>query len=606
MRENHRLSIKITGESGQGINSVGGVVAKALKKAGYNIFGYREYPSLIKGGYACYQIDFSDLSLTSSSRSCDVMVSLSRLSLHEYLPTLHPRGQVIHAVPHFLPTADEVAMLGAQGSALEYVPAAQLAQEIGGKAVMANTILTGVLWQILGLPLEPLKEVIRLEFAKKPEVIEGNIACLQAGYHHQLEQVKPINLTFQVSDEVKNDLLLTGNHALALGAIAAGVRAFYAYPMTPSSSILTYLADVYHQTGMLVKQVEDEISVAQMALGSMFVGTRALVATSGGGYDLMTETVSLAGMTETPFVCILAQRPGPATGLPTWTSASDLNLAVYSAHGEFPRCVLAASDPATGFRLIQEAFNLAEKYQIPVIVLTEKQIAESHFQLSQLPEAIPIQRGLVEDAQLSQLEPSDRFQITESGISPRWLPGQADATYVANSDEHLEDGSLTERALPSKAMYDKRLRKQEALLVELPEPELFGPESSVTLFVGWGSVKNPILDVLPAWNERYPDQQIAYLHYEYIFPVKTARFNSLVSSMATSLATSLATPQQRVVLVEQNATGQLGGLLTQHTGYQFTEKLLKYDGRPFFTEDIWNYLEKFREEMVQLGNNMYV
>jgi len=578
-----RFTIKVGGESGQGVNSVGEIIARSLKQSCFFTFGYREYPSLIKGGFASHQTDVSGSPLSAPSRECNILLCLSRVSFHEYLPTVRKGGIVLHNIARLDITQTEQELITEHQLTVTYVPAVEEALKAGGSRVMANSVLIGVLLQVLSLPTELVERVLEHEFAKKPQVIEPNKACLRAGFTWQLpEGVLPIALTSycKIESSRGDDLLLSGNHALALGAVSAGVRAFYAYPMTPSSSILTFLADWYHQTGMLVKQVEDEISVAQMAIGSMFAGTRALVGTSGGGFDLMTESLSLAAMTETPFVCILAQRPGPATGLPTWTSSADLNLAVYAGHGEFTRLVVSASDAADCYTLIQHAFNYAEEFQIPVIVMTDKEIAESLFQLDQLPAAVPIERHLVAEGDLTKLESEDRFKITESGVSQRWLPGQVDATFVSNSDEHLEDGSLTEDAQPSKAMYDKRLRKEQALLEKLPEPELFGPTAAAVLFVGWGSVKNSVLDVLPHWNAAHPEHAIRYLHYTYVFPLKPEVFLEAVQQT------------ERVVLIEQNALGQLGGLLTQHTGYLFTEKLLKYDGRPFFVEEIWEYLEE--------------
>ncbi len=579
----HRYTIKVGGESGQGVNSVGEIIARSLKQSCFFTFGYREYPSLIKGGFASHQTDVSGTPVLAPSRDCSVLLCLSRVSVHEYLPTVRFGGIVLHTIPRMDLSQSELELIAERHLIVVYVPAVEEAIAAGGTRVMSNTFLIGVLWQVLSLPLELATKVMEREFADKPKVIAPNTACLQAGFVWPLPEIlKPVTLTnyCQIEHSRGDDLLLTGNHSLALGAVSAGVRAYYAYPMTPSSSILTFLAGWYHQTGMLVKQVEDEISVAQMALGSMFMGTRALVGTSGGGFDLMTESLSLSAITETPFVCILAQRPGPATGLPTWTSSADLNLAVYAGHGEFTRLVIAASNAADCYTLIQHAFNYAEEFQIPVIVMTDKQIAESLFQLDELPAAIPIERNLVHAGDLQKLEPEDRFKITESGVSLRWLPGEVDATFVGNSDEHLEDGSLTEAAIDSKAMYDKRLRKESSLIEKLPDPELFGPVSASVVFVGWGSVKNTVLDVQIRWNELHPDHAFSYLHYTYLYPLKPEIFLEVVQRV------------ERVILIEQNALGQLGGLITQHTGYLFVEKCLKYDGRPFFVEDVWEYLEK--------------
>ncbi|MBI2594521.1 2-oxoacid:acceptor oxidoreductase family protein, partial [Candidatus Curtissbacteria bacterium] len=356
-----RQVIKITGESGQGINSIGEVVAKALKRSGFYTFGYREYPSLIQGGHAFHQIDFADHPLNASSSEADILLCFSRTSFHVYLPTLKPSGRAIHMLPQLELTETEKQQVQEKKIKIAYLAAGGLAQEIGGKVIMANVVMIGALWKLMGLKLEPLEEVIRSEFAEKPDVIEPNIACLKKGYECKLKNLDTLKIKFSAQPDRKHDALLTGNHLVALGAVAAGVRTYFAYPMTPSSSLLSYIADIYHETGMLVKQIDDEISVAQMAIGAMFMGTRALVATSGGGYDLMTESVSLSGMTETPFVCILGQRPGPSTGLPTWTSASDLNLAVYAGHGEFPRCVIALSDSKSAYTAIQNALSSEKK-----------------------------------------------------------------------------------------------------------------------------------------------------------------------------------------------------------------------------------------------------
>ncbi len=266
--------------------------------------------------------------------------------------------------------------------------------------------------------------------------------------------------------------------------------------------------------------------------------------------------------------------------MPTWTNASDLNLAVYSGHGEFPRCVIAASDSASAYTSIQKGFNLAEKYQIPVVVLTDKLIAESLFQVDDLEKDITIERHLVDEHLLKSLKPVDRFKLSKSGISPRWLPGQSDACYVGNSDEHLEDGTVTEEAIPGLAMNLKRLVKIQTLLGELPEPELIGPKESLATFVGWGSVKNAICDVVNLWNKKFPKKVINYLHYEFVYPVRTDKLKELILE------------KQLLILVESNSFGQLGALLTQNTGYKFEEKLLKFDGRPFFVEDIIDYLTR--------------
>lgn len=577
MNYQHRFVIKVAGESGMGINSVGEILAKSLKNSGMYVFAYREYPSLIKGGYASYQIDISDSKINSSSSECDILLSFSRVSLHKYLKTVRTGGSVIHSVIKVIFTPQEQKIIDERQLTVVYIPAREMAIQIGGNKIMANTVMLGAIWQALNLDLFQLKEMIEKQFTKKPDVIPGNIKCLEAGFIYDITGVNKSKLGLGKTDNFTDDLLITGNHAISLGAVAGGTRVFYAYPMTPSSSILSYLSTITKETGMLVKQIEDEISVANMAVGSMFAGARTLIATAGGGFDLMTETVSLSGITETPFMCVIAQRPGPATGLPTWTSSSDLNIAVYAGHGEYTRLVLAASDIESCFLLTQVGLNLAEKYQIPVLLLTEKQIAESIFQVDKMPDALPVERYILSNEEAQQVKSEDRFGVTDSGISPRWLPGQCDVVYKANSDEHTGDGSLTEEADEAWEMYSKRLKKEETLLAELPEPVVYGDSNPDISFVGWGSVKNTMLDVMNILSE-FTDKKIAYLHYEYLYPVKIEKLKEFGNNA------------KRLVLIENNATGQLGHILTSKSGIPFIERLLKCDGRPFFLEDVINFI----------------
>jgi len=579
MNYQHRFIIKVGGESGMGVNSVGEILAKALKNSGMFVFGYREYPSLIKGGYGCYQLDISDHKINASSRECDVLLSISRESLHHYLKTVRQGGSVIHSVIQLRLTPDEQKIIDERKLTVVYIPAREMAIKIGGNKIMANTVMLGAIWQVLNLDIEGLKSMITEQFAKKPDVIPSNIKCLEAGFAFKFDGVGKSKLSLRKTENFKDDLLLTGNHSIALGAVSGGVRAYYAYPMTPSSSILSYLANISHETGMLVKQIEDEISVANMAVGSMFAGARTLIATAGGGFDLMTETLSLSGMIETPFMCVIAQRPGPATGLPTWTSTSDLNIAVYAGHGEYTRLVLAASDIESCYTLTQIGLNLTEKYQIPVILLTEKQVAESIFQVDKMPDPILVERHMLSNDEAKKMKPEDRFSITESGVSPRWIPGQSEAVYTANSDEHLPDGTLTEEADTAWESYNKRLKKEQTLLQELPEPVIYGDQNPDISFVGWGSVKNTMLDVMACLQE-FTDKKIAYLHYEYMYPLKTQTLKEFAKNA------------KHLVLVENNATGQLGNIISSKTEIPFWEKILKCDGRPFFIEDILSFILK--------------
>ena len=574
-----RMVVKIAGESGTGIESSGVVIMKSLKNLGYYIFADREFPSLIKGGVANYQINFSDTPIYSLSKKHDVCVAVDRQGLYNCLETIKPYGLLINGFESWKKTFPNLEDKAKEKDLfLVQVPTRSLIRNQGASSVMVNTLLIGVLWKILGFPLEVVQANLVNQFRQKPHLVDLNLRCLQIGCDFVDENFPEILESLPKTNTQKPDnrLLVDGNTALSLGAIHCGVRAYYAYPMSPASSILSFLAKTANQTGIVVKQAEDEITAVQMTLGSMHVGTRAFTATSGGGFDLMTETVSLAGMIETPLVVVIAQRPGPATGLPTWTAQGDLNLAIYSSHGEFAKIVLACSDPESAYTTIQQAFNLSEKFQCPVILLTEKTIAESKVTIFKFPEnTISIDRGLINTDEEVNLKPADRYTLTETGVSKRWLPGQSKVIYFANGDEHQEDGSLDETEKVAEMIW-KRVKKLQTIADYLPEPEVFGPESDSDIsFVGWGSSKNAVLDAMNNSNLK-----INYLHFTYLWPLKT---NKLIDYFAQ---------KQNVHLVEGNVTGQLGQLIAQQTGLTFAGKLLKWNGRPFYFEEVLDYAQK--------------
>ncbi len=578
-----RTVIKIAGESGMGLASVGKILSRALKGIGFYVNSDREYPSLIQGGHSNVQIDFATQPLRALSMRADMVVALDRAGLLAYVESVRPGGVLIHGYERHAMIKDLEERAKKAKVTLLYLPIRQIAARLGGREIVGNMVLLGLLWRVLGFDLKLLEAGVTAQFKHKPKLLEIDLKCIRTGYSAEgAGKVPQFKVT--LPKKVPATLLLDGNHAIALGAIRGGTRAYYAYPMSPASSILTHMANHAHATGMVVKQAEDEITAVQMALGSMFAGTRALVATSGGGFDLMTETVSLAGMIECPLVIVIAQRPGPATGLPTWTAQGDLNLAVHSAHGEFARVVLAASDPESCYRLAQTALNLAEVYQVPVLLLTEKVIAETETTVAPFKNNIPLERGLITDAaKLKALTSDDRFKITKSGVSSRWLPGFGGPIYYANSDEHLESGILTEEADAAATMLAKRLRKQETIQKALPEPVIYGPKTGAHVsLVGWGSTKNAVLDAMDAL--RGSGITVNYLHYEYLWPLKTGALQKFVKG------------NKNVALIEGNATGQLGQLIAGATNFRFKKQFLKYNGRPFFVEEVAAFIRKIAKK----------
>jgi 2-oxoglutarate ferredoxin oxidoreductase subunit alpha len=561
----HRLVVKFTGESGQGINTLGEILSKSVKDSGFYNFAYREYPSLIRGGVASYQVDISDKPIQSSQRKCDILTLLNDKAKDTYLTTVKKDGVIIHGTAELELSDSQQQYIKDNNIHLVSLDTTKMAIDAGGIEIMANMVLMGFIWRLLSLNTKPLEEIVIDKFKNKNVDLEAEVNCIRAGYNSELVQnelMKPVE--FKAKGKLDKALSITGNQAIALGAISAGCRAYYAYPMTPATSIFKFLGDTYKETGILVKQAENEITAAQFVLGSMYMGTRAMTATSGGGFDLMSESISCAGISETPMVIVLAQRAGPGTGVPTWTGAGDLMLAVNAGHGEFPRCVISVSNPKDAYTLTQKAFNIAETYQLPVILLTEKQIAESIFSIENLPEPIKIERGLSKGEK--------RYEITESGISPRWIPSSDNPVLLVSSDEHKEDGESTEVSEEIIDMSNKRLRKFETLKNNIPEPEYYGSKNPETLFVGYGSVGNTVRDIL----ENYP--KIGYLHYQYLYPLKYEKILDMYEGGA------------RIVLVENNQTGEFGKLIKQECGFEIKDRLLKYDGRPFFIEDILDFL----------------
>ncbi len=633
----HRITIKIAGQSGQGVNVLGEILTKAFKRAGLYTFGYREYPSLIKGGHASYQIEIASSPIYSASKNINILLVLNKQSTRWYESEfIKERSSVIfHDIQNPRINHIEAAALKKTATDMIYVPASDLSKEVGGNDLTSNIVTLGTIWRVLGLDKKVLFDVIRAKFASKPKIVEIDVACAEKGFDyvnfsmpsfwkrvikpdeiseedkiklHILNTSNKSLLTLKKNFEellkeghnTSHHMIMSGNESVSLGAVNAGVRVYYSYPMTPTSAIMEHLADYAHQTGMVVKQAEDEITAAAMSIGSMHMGTRSLVGTSGGGFDLMTEHVSLSGMLEVPFVCILGQRPGPATGMPTWTTQGDLMLAINAGHGEFPRCVIAVKDAEDTFYKIQEAFNIAEKFQIPVVVLTDKYIAESSFQIDRLDESkIPILRGnlVIAQHELDLLKSSDRYKFGESGISQRWLPGSKAEGYNAQSDEHDEEGNLTEEAITAEKMIEKRLNKMKTLLKDLPEPEILSnrhklnlslgkvadvvsPKKTINL-IGWGSTYCVVKDVMKDYLK--DDITVNYFHLEYIWPLKTERLTKFLKE------------NPETILIENNHTGQLGKLIRMETGIEIKNRILKWDGRPFFLEELIEKINAFNK-----------
>lgn len=597
-----RISLKVTGSQGQGINSVGELCAKGLKRAGYCVFGYREYMSLIKGGHSSYQLDIADHHIQSSEETVDILVCFNHHGMELNALEVKEGGIILHQSADWEFPTDTLSELQKKNISIVYMPTDTFLKELQAPLILGNILISAVVWALFDQDSEVLRTMVREQFEHKGEkLVALNFAAIELAQswakHENIRSMWKQKLP--ASDTKWSDhLLLTGSQAMGLGVVHAGCRFYAGYPMTPSSPLLSYIADIQNETGMAIKQAEDEITAIQMASGAMYMGTRAMTGTSGGGFDLMTETLSLNGMIENPCVVLLAQRPGPATGLPTWTGQGDLMMAIHSGHGEFARCVMSVSDSSDAFSLMNEAFNIAEQYQTPVIVMTDKHIAEGIYTQEAYDsegrsQKAEIRRGtlITESADLKKLKSSDRYDpYAFDGISPRWLPGNEAATYVAQGDEHNGEGTVDESAKNAVQQMEKRMKKLAAMKRDLPEPELYRASElhSFTaseedtkldlLIVGWGSTKSALLDVLPKLEIRESKLKIGYLHYTYLWPMKTERLLTLMKSA------------KKVMLIEGNATAQLGMLIRQETGIDIEDKILKYDGRPFFYNELFSQL----------------
>lgn len=604
----NRFSLKIVGRSGQGVNVLGEMLAKGLKRSGYYVFGYREYPSLIQGGHSTYQIDISNSPVLSSTKKIDLLVVLNKQGTQWHQDELNPNSYIIHDIDNPRINDSEYKSLKSLNTKLIYIPGFQLSKEQGGNELTANMVLLGSIWNLLGLEHKKLIEIVKDTFKDKPKLLEIDLSCANIGFEYKYNLNLPLTRRvlkpLEVSDEQKVELhysnfanlkmikfashyhqtdsyLMSGNESISLGAINSGVRIFYSYPMTPTSSIMTVLSEYAPESGIIVKQAEDEITAAAMAIGSMHMGTRALTATSGGGFDLMTEHLSLSAMIEVPFVVVLGQRPGPATGLPTWTTQGDLMLSIFSGHGEFSRCVIAVKDAQDSFYAIQEAMNIADEYQIPVVVLTDKLVAESIYQVPQLDtNKIQISRGklILDTNKASQLLSSDRYQFTQDGISLRWLPGTKAHDFNANSDEHDQEGNVTEDAEMAYKMIQKRLLKEQTLLSRLPKPELFKNKANGKQnikIVSWGSNFGVVQDAMRELEKE--NICVENLHFKYVWPLKTEELEKFVD--------------ENTIIIETNHNGQFAQLIRMQTGLNFKHKILKWDGRPFFVDDLINQIK---------------
>lgn len=556
-------SIKLGGQAGQGVKVAGLQLAKVASRSGYHIHTYTEYPSLIRGGHNVMQILISEEEVTAPVKKTNLLIALNQDTINKHLEEIPDGGGIIYDGDKRIDTSKVKPEIN-----LFPVPLSKIATDAGGGELLMNTVSLGATVAILGGNLQLLKDLIAESFGHKDEsVVTMNHKAAEAGYTHAAEQFAgKLQHIIAQKENVTPPMIVNGNEAVALGAIAGGVQFAAIYPMSPISNILHVLAAFQEKYGYIYKQPEDEIAAINMAIGAAFAGARAFTTTSGGGFCLMTEAYGLAAISETPLVIVDGMRPGPATGLPTWTAQGDLQFALRAHQGDFPRIVLAAGDGKEAFELTMQAFNLADKYQTPVIVLIDKNICEDDHSYPMFDiTGYQFSRGkfsTVADANFA------RYALSEDGISTRSVPG-AGNFFIGTSYEHTDQGFESEESEIVIQQQKKRMQKMATCAAtEMQAPVLYGPEEAEVTIVSWGSNKGAILQAL----KELP--KVNFMHITWMSPFPTEAVKAILAKA------------KKTVLVEANYTGQLGALIREHTGIEISDKLLKIDGRPVFPEEI--------------------
>jgi len=568
------LAVRVGGQAGDGIASIGESIARSFSRMGLHVFGLNAYQSVIRGGHVWYHARASEGKVHCQGDTADILYALDRQTVDVHASILRPGGTVIFDPEKFplAPTdvSSELHLLP--------VPTLEIARKYTSQSILQNAAGIGATAFLAGIPLDVIHQVLTDSFGRKAgDVVTWNIGASADGYRFA-ETKGPIHPK-AIAKKGPPKLLMTGNQAIALGAAAAGCKFLVQYPMTPATSIMHWLAAHSRALGIVVKQSEDELASINMAIGASFAGVRTMTASSGGGFALMTEGLGMAGMAEVPVVVVDAARAGPSTGLPTKTEQGDLNLLLGAGQGEWPRAVLAPSDPVEAYRLTAVAFDLAERFQTPVLVLTDFHLAEAMegVDREEIDLNIPI-------PSLFTVAPDShryrRYLDTESGVSPRAFPGQPGLNHIALSDEHDEYGgdvSDIRAGIPAaiavrKKMMEKRMRKLKGLAKEAPPPVLEGPADAPLTFVAWGSPVGAVRDAMTILHEKGKATNL--LRFPTLYPLDP------------DVVRSMFARTRKTLLIEGNFSGQFAHLLRAETGIELPQKFLKYDGEPFYPHQI--------------------
>ena len=570
------ISWKIGGKAGDGIITAGLIFSKMFARKGYFVVDCNEYPSLIRGGHSSYTVRIGSGEVFSISKDINILVALDEETVRIHQEEVLYGGYIVCDDDSFDSTGFKK-----ERKDINYVPVpfSRIISELKVPEIGKNSISLGASAALLNYDIEVLKEVITYIFSEKsPETVELNVKLSELGYKYVREKLKLSAYELEIVKPA-NKILVTGNDAVFLGAVRAGCKFYAAYPVTPSSSILHSFASVENDFNIITKQAEDDIAVINMVLGASYAGVRAMAATSGGGFSLMNEGIGSAAMTETPIVIVLCQRPAPATGMPTWTEQGDLLFACHASHGEFPRVIMAPGDPEECFYLTGRAFDLADRYQIPVVIMLDKYLSENHFSYNKFDfKNITVNRGKLITSSSDINKEYNRYADTDNGISPRTIPGVRGGVYIANSDEHNQYGYSDENSRNRKIMVDKRFKKMKKLIEEIPSPRIYGlPDAEITIW-GWGSCKGPVLEAMNILNQK--EKKVNFIHFTYLYPFDSEIVSGIIKE------------SNKNIIVENNKTSQLSKIITMNTGYKIKNKILKYSGRQFLPEEIVSGVEK--------------
>ncbi len=565
------LSVRIAGAAGDGIASAGEILSKVSSRMGLHVFAYNSFQSAIRGGYVWLQMRIGNHKIYTEGDKAEILIPLNQASFDLHVHEIEDHGCVIYNQDKIKPSAETP-----KDTTLYPLPVNQLLAPFPKNPLAQNTLALGAAMFIGSFEFGKVADVIRERFQHKTaEIQEQNIAVCKAGYDYAQANFK--GLGKKLKGDGKERLFLTGNMAAGIGAAAAGCKMIAAYPMSPSSGVLHWMASHADLCGILVKQVEDEIAAINYAVSAGQMGVRAMTSTSGGGFALMTEAIGLAGMFEAPVVVLTSQRGGPSTGLPTKTEQGDLNQIFGASQGDFPKIMLAPRTIEECFYKMTEAFNLAEKYQVPVIVALDQYLSDSFGTVDDLDLNPKIERGeLVADNAPNYL----RFKLTDSGVSPRALPGQPGNMYTAASDEHDEKGDVISDVLAGlpesnkirEKIVMKRARKLEGAKKDMALPEFYGAKEADITLVGWGSSYSAICEAVDLLTSQ--GVKANALTFANIFPLDVERTKAVLQKC------------RKLVSVELNFSNQFNRHLRAELGIDITEKINKWDGTPFYPQEI--------------------